>query len=413
MYVNSPSEPVLAIAASLIMLCTGAKNVGSKPVDMYGSIMGNFQGRCLVDSAIAGFKGMYGELASRMALVVAWDAPKCKELDMLKQQKTSEHVKVLTRTVPLETILSELANLDKANADQLRQHVERVQQDGSSTRPALQRPRAGTSAVAASTVAWTNFMHFDVLPEHITEISPEYLWYCWKHGVGLQMAHSQHGIDGILPVFMGNLDRPFVTPTGTQDDAATSIEMHATHYMTYVAWEAKNRDELQPGAGSGKPDVMLKLAGPSIMCALHAPPGEKPLTERALLCVLLDLGTSTSFASKPKGSRPRVQMINGTECPRLCIRGVTNKHTYPCLDVLKIRAIFEQILTTLAMIPTFEKFNVVSNPIWNDRVQPALPSISATGASNPPPSAAAAAAAAATDDDNGTAQCKKQRMDLD
>ncbi|KAJ1572657.1 hypothetical protein NDA11_007251 [Ustilago hordei] len=406
MYVNSPSEPVLAIAASLIMLCTGAKNVGSKPVDMYGSIMGNFQGRCLVDSAIAGFKGMYGELASRMALVVAWDAAKRKELDALKQQKTSEHVKVLTHAVPLETILSELANLDKTNANQLRQRVERVQQDGSSTRPALQRPPAGTSAAAASTVAWTNFTHFDVLPEHITEISPEYLWYCWKRGVGLQMAHSQHGIDGILPVFMGNLDRPFVTPTGMQDDAATSIEMHAACYMTYVAWEAKNRDEPQPGAGSGKPDVMLKLAGPSIMRASHAPPGEKPLTERALLCVLLDLGTSTPFASKPKGFRPRVQTINGTECPRLCIRGVTNKHAYPCLDVLKIRAIFEQILTTLAMIPTFEKFNVVSNPIWNDRVQPALPLISATGASNPPPSAA-------TDDDNGTAQCKKQCMDLD
>ncbi|KAJ1040753.1 hypothetical protein NDA10_000601 [Ustilago hordei] len=357
--------------------------------------------------------GMYGELASHMALVVAWDAAKRKELDALKQQKTSEHVKVLTRTVPLETILSELANLDKANADQLRQRVERVQQDGSSTCPALQRPRAGTSAAAASTVAWTNFTHFDVLPEHITEISPEYLWYCWKRGVGLQMAHSQHGIDGILPVFMGNLDRPFVTPTGTQDDAATSIEMHAACYMTYIAWEAKNRDEPQPGAGSGKPDVMLKLAGPSIMRTSHALPGEKPLTERALLCVLLDLGTSTSFASKPKGSRPQVQTINGTECPRLCIQGVTNKHAYPCLDILKIRAIFEQILTTLAMIPTFEKFNVVSNPIWNDRIQPALPSISATGASNPPPSAAAAAAAAATDDDNGTAQCKKQRMDLD
>ncbi|KAJ1593532.1 hypothetical protein NDA15_005204 [Ustilago hordei] len=318
------------------MLCTGAKNVGSKPVDMYGSIMGNFQGRCLVDSAIAGFKGMYGELALRMALVVAWDAAKRKELDALKQQKTSEHVKVLTRAVPLETILSELANLDKANADQLRQRVERVQQDGSSTCPALQQLRAGTSAAAASTVAWTNFTHFDVLPEHITEISPEYLWYCWKHGVGLQMAHSQHGIDGILPVFMGNLDRPFVTPTGTQDDAATSIEMHATRYMTYVAWEAKNHDEPQPGAGSGKPDVMLKLAGPSIMHASHAPLGEKPLTKRALLCVLLDLGTSTPFASKPKGSRPRVQTINGTECPRLCIRGVTNKHAYPCLDVLKI-----------------------------------------------------------------------------
>ncbi|KAJ1029741.1 hypothetical protein NDA13_002984 [Ustilago tritici] len=408
MYVNSPSEPVLAIAALLIMLCTATKKLEPKAVDMYGSIMGNFQGRCLVDSAIAGFKGMHGKLASRMALIVAWDTAKRKELDALKQQTTLNHVKVLTCTVPLETILSELADLDEANADQLCQRVERVQQDGSPTRSALQRPRAGTSA-ASSTMAWTNFKHFDVLPKHITEISPKYLWYCWKRGVGLQMAHSQHGIDGILPVFMGNLDRPFVTPTGTQDDAATSIEMHATCYMTYVAWEAKNRDELQPGARSGKPDVMLKLTGPSIMHASHALPGEEPLTERALLCVLLDLGTSTPFASKPQGFRPRVQTINGTECPRLCIRGVTNEHAYPCLDVLKIQAIFEQILTALAEIPMFEQFNVVSNPIWNHRVQPALPSISATGASNPP----AAAAAAATDDDNGAPQRKKQHMDLD
>ncbi|KAJ1042110.1 hypothetical protein NDA10_006003 [Ustilago hordei] len=138
MYVNSLSEPMLAIAASLIMLCTGAKNVGSKPVDMYSSIMGNFQGRCLVDLAITGFKGIYGELASCMALVVTWDTAKHKELDALKQQKTSEHVKVLTCVVPLKTILSELANLDKANTDQLHQCIERVQQDSLSTHLALQ-----------------------------------------------------------------------------------------------------------------------------------------------------------------------------------------------------------------------------------------------------------------------------------
>ncbi|SPC65844.1 related to conserved hypothetical Ustilaginaceae-specific protein [Ustilago sp. UG-2017b] len=388
MYVNSPSEPVLAIAASLTMFpvaieeCYEQVELGQKPVNPYGSILENFRTRCLVDPAIAGFKGMHGELASRMTLIVAWDAAKRKELDALEQQTKSDYAEVLTRAVPLETILAGLADLDEANADELRQRVERVQQDGSSTRPALRRPQAGTLA-ASSTMAWTNFTHFDVLPEHITEISPEYLWYCWKRG----------------------------------DDAATSIEMHAARYMTYVAWEAKTRDEPQPGAGSRKPDVMLKLAGPSIMRASHAPLGEEPLTERALICILLDLDTSTPFASKPQGFRPRVQTINGTECPRLCIRGVTNKHAYPCLDVLGIRTIFKKILTTLAKIPTYEQLNVVSNPIWNDHVQPALPSISATGASNPAAAAAAAATAtataAATDYDNGAAQCKKQRMDLD
>ncbi|KAJ1032830.1 hypothetical protein NDA18_001554 [Ustilago nuda] len=267
-----------------------------------------------MDLPITGFKGMHGELASWITLIVAWDAAKRKELDALEKQTKSDYAKVLTCGVPLETILAGLADLDEANTDKLCQRVERVQQDGSSTHLALQRSQAGTSA-ASSTMAWTNFTHFDVLPEHITEISPEYLWYCWKCGVGLQMTHSQHGIDGILPVFMGNLDQLFVIPTGMQDDAATSIEMHTACYMTYIAWEAKNFDELQPGARLGKLDVMLKLAGPSIMRASHALLGEEPLTERALICILLDLGTLTPSASKPQEFHPGVQMINGTECP--------------------------------------------------------------------------------------------------
>ncbi|SPO29021.1 related to conserved hypothetical Ustilaginaceae-specific protein [Ustilago trichophora] len=403
MYVDSPSEPVLAIAASLIMLPTTRQDrlhplgTWQKAVNTYGSILENFRRQCLVAPAIAGFKGMHGELASRMALIVAWDAAKRKQLDALELQRTSEYVTVLTRAVPLEAILAGLADLDEANLDRLRHRIEKVQQDGSSTRWALQSPPAGAFA-ASSTMAWTNFTHFDVLPEHITKISPEYLWYCWKRGVGLQMAHSQHGIDGIIPVFMGNLDRPFVAPNGTHgtrdvDDADTDIEMHAARYMTYVAWEAKNTNEPQPGAGSGKTDLMLKLAGPSIMRASHAPPNEKPLTERALMGILLDLGTSTPFATKPRGFRPQVQMINGTECPRLCIRGVADTHAYPCFDVLQIRPVFEQLLTELANLPSFEQFNALPNQIWNDCVQPALPSILATRASsNPPPPPPAAAA---------------------
>ncbi|SPC60592.1 uncharacterized protein UHOD_02121 [Ustilago sp. UG-2017b] len=324
MYVDSPSEPVLAIAASLIMLPT--------VINTYGSILENFGEDCIGEPAIApaitGLKGMHGQLASRIALITAWDAAKRKELDALELQEISQYATVLTRAVPLETILAGLADLDEANADQLRQRLERVQQHGSSTRPALQRPPAGTWA-ASSTIAWTNFTHFDVLPDHITEISPEYLWCCWKRGLGLQMARSQHGIDGILPVFMGSLEEPFVSRTGTQDDVATSIEMHAARYMTYVAWEAKNRDEPQPEAGWGKPDG--------------------------------------------------------------------------------IRAVFQNLSIRILRRRPYELLNEVPNSIWNDHMQPALPSISAAGVSNPP----AAATATARDDNDGAAQCKRQRMDLD
>ncbi|KAJ1034620.1 hypothetical protein NDA18_001476 [Ustilago nuda] len=386
MYVHSPSEPVLAIAASPIMLPTVSKDLfqyladGQMAVNTYGSILEYFAMICIGDPeialAITGLKGMHGQLASRIALITAWDAAKRKELDALELQEISQYATVLTRAVPLETILAGLADLDEANADQLRQRLERVQQHRLST--------------------WK-----------IGSIINN------RRGLGLQMARSQHGIDGILPVFMGSLEEPFVSRTGTQDDAATSsIEMHAARYMTYVAWEAKNHDEPQPKAGSGKADVMLKLAGPSIMRASHAPPGEEPLTERALICVQLDLGSWTPFVSEPQGFRPRVERINGTECPRLCIRGVTNKHAYPCLDVLKIRGVFETLWKSILAERPYELLDEVPNSIWNDHMQPALPSISAAAVSNPP--AAAAATAAAKDDNDGAPQCKKkQRTHLD
>ncbi|KAJ1018466.1 hypothetical protein NDA18_006617 [Ustilago nuda] len=81
---------------------------------------------------------MHGEIASRITLIVTWDAAKRKELDALEKQTKLDYAKVLTRGVPLETILAGLADLDEANTDKLHQRVERVQQDGSSTRPALQ-----------------------------------------------------------------------------------------------------------------------------------------------------------------------------------------------------------------------------------------------------------------------------------
>lgn len=45
-------------------------------------------------------------------------------------------------------------------------------------------------------------MHFDVLKDKIKGVSAEYLYYCWRQGVAAQMVHPQHGIDGIIPVFV-------------------------------------------------------------------------------------------------------------------------------------------------------------------------------------------------------------------
>ena len=412
MQVASPSEPVLAIAASLLMLPTRraedkhALAPKQKAMNRYGSIFENFRMRCLIGATIAALRGMHGELAARIALTVAWDAAKRKILDgaeehcrqeSLPPPSVSLNARILQRAVPLDTLVKGLADLDEADLAALRERICKVESEGSSTRRALKAPEG-----AAVTSAWVNFTHFDMLTNTISEVSPEYLWYCWKRGVGLQMAHSQPGIDGIIPVFIGDLDEPFAHYNSNNDDP--SAEMHAARYMTYIAWEAKNTADAQPGAESGRPELMIKLAGPLLKRASQSPEGEKPLTERALMCVLLDLGTATPFASRPRGFRPRVQMINGTDCPRVCIRGVLDKHAYPCMDAMKMRHIFSDILNDLTALPSYEQFNQLSNPIWNDQVQPGLAAISSALSS------AGSSSAAMVPDGDPRGQ---QGMDLD
>ncbi|SNX85639.1 uncharacterized protein MEPE_04348 [Melanopsichium pennsylvanicum] len=376
MHVTSPSEPVLAIAASLIMLPTAKDEkvhvLGKwqKAVNVYRSILEHFRKRCLIGPAIALFKDAHGELASRVVLMAAWDSAKRKILDGLEHcssqeskppPTTSDYARIVSQAVPLDSILAGLADLDQANLDQLRQHLSKVYKSGSSTRPALQ-------ATVGKPMLWVNYTHFDVLPNEITEITAEYLWYCWKRGVALQMAHLQGGIDGIIPVFVGSLQEPFIT----SEISNTNIEIHAARYMTYVAWEAKNRSDPQPNVTLGDLHKTLKLAGPRIICATPAPPGEQLLTDRALLNVLLGLGTSTPFAAKPRSLQPWLQMIANTQCLRLCIRGALDPHAYPCLDVLKIRSVFQDLLADIIALPSFEHLNVMPSPIWKNNVRPSL-----------------------------------------
>ena len=223
---------------------------------------------------------------------------------------------------------------------------------------------------------WINLTHFDMLPKAINKITPEFLWHCWKRGVAVQMAHTQHGIDGIIPVFVGHLDRPFVDGSSTDASNITleprEGERHAARYMTYIAWEAKNRRDPQSTTvpASSAPVV----AGPVIKSASMAPPNEKPLTEQALLIVLFDLGTSTGFKKAQDGSRPQVTPITGQQCPRLCIRGLLGPHAYPCLDLFEARSTLVDILSS-SSDPAPNPLNIIEKPMWNERIQPESDSI--------------------------------------
>ncbi|CBQ68388.1 conserved hypothetical Ustilaginaceae-specific protein [Sporisorium reilianum SRZ2] len=386
MYVDSPSEPVLAVAASLIMLLPASQeeqfvqDAGRLAFSSYRSILENFFQRCLLDPVMITLRGTYGELAARLALIVACDAAKGRRLDDLVLNRTrhseEDRASIISQAVPLETILAGLASLDQDHLARLRQRIRDVYDGGLRTGRCAMQPQG--EAADETPPAWVHFTHFDVLPEEITEITPEYLWYCWKRGVALQMAHGQHGIDGIIPVFMGHLDQPFAEEDVSDDvgdDRASRIEKHAALYMTYVAWEAKN----QAAAQTIESDELkaAKFAGPILTRASVASPQQGPLTQRALVSVLLDLGTKTSFGDAPRGSRPRLQPITGQDCPRLSIRGALDEHAYPCLDFFKVRPIFLKILTADPTLHDHGHLNTMPNPVWNRQVWPSLTSISA------------------------------------
>ncbi|CDW97537.1 hypothetical protein [Sporisorium scitamineum] len=363
-HVDSPSEPVLAIAASLIMLHPAqeeeqfSKHAGQLAFYNYGSILQNFWQRCLLDPVMITLKGTYGELASRLALMVACDAAKRQRLDDLELSHTQQfgrspteddYVNIISQAVPLETILAGLANLDQGHLAQLRQRIRDVDDGGLRTGLFATQPRG--EATNKTLPAWTKFTHFEVLPHVISEITPEYLWACWKRGVALQLAHGQRGIDGIIPVFMGHLDQPFAEADANDevDERGNRIEMHAARHMTYVAWEAKN--QAAPQTAETNPLKAAKIAGPSIIRASMAPPQQEPLTQRALISVLLDLGTKVSF-------------------------GALDEHAYPCLDFFKIRPIFFKILSADPTFAGHGHLNTMPDPVWNQHVQPSLSSIS-------------------------------------
>ena len=248
--------------------------------------------------------------------------------------------------------------------------------------------------------AWLHFTHFDALPEGISCISPDYLWYCWKRGVALQMAHGQAGVDGIIPVFVGKLSQRFRAPSSTRSDANAGIaaaadeeseidEAQAAQQMTYIAWEAKFRDEAMSLTEARHPS----RAGPTLLPAAcdagaDADAGTDtdadartelertevaPLTRAALVTVIADLGTKQAFAaSRSLGPRAEIARYMGGKRSfvRLWIRGIEDPRAYPCFDALGVREKMSKLFQTVRLSPAYEEENEVVSPVWRPGARP-------------------------------------------
>lgn len=131
---------------------------------------------------------------------------------------------------------------------------------------------------------WTNFTHFDDVRSNIDKISCDFLWYCWKCGVTVQTGHGQYGIDGILPIFVGNLDCMFAmeisSSSSSEPEAILDFNSIVACHMTYITWQVKNC-EMQYYSS----DPYEKLHRPKLIMA-----DSPAITERGVLCLFFELG---------------------------------------------------------------------------------------------------------------------------
>lgn len=389
LHIRSPSEPVLAIAASLVLMPTPASaredgGYGGKAENRYGSILETLKANCLASANIDILKGARGELMARLLLMTAWDAAKVVDAEWFSETESyAAKAQHLLKPVALDAILRGLVELDPASAQRVDQRIKTVCSHVATT----------AARHEVNVEAWTHFTHFDILETRIEEISTEYLWYCWKRGVAIQMAHPQHGIDGIIPVFVGDLDRPLIddrddgttmepradansgltstelgpedlqepaqeatsTPAGrTKAPAPRSFrgEILAARQMTYVAWEAKNRQESTPTLADAAAKKKAH-AGPLLK---HTTGEASELSQRGVFTILADMGASKSHA-------PRVKNIEGTDSLQMWIRGLEHANNYPCLSTLGIQNVAISFLRTVSEHMDYDKDNMILDPM--------------------------------------------------
>lgn len=340
--VTAPSEPVLAAAAALEMLALGkgATTEKKEVAARYGKVWRDFRELCLPELDGSTFEGATSGLVARAVLVAAWDAAKLPHMLALVQPisttaPTNDHqlAEVFGSPLPLRDFVDGLARLDDisprtllACTDQVCRHVATHLYPGSDS------PVGMTMSDPPKVDAYVNFTHFDVLPVSVPSVSCDYLWYCWKRGVAIQMADGQPGVDGIIPVFVGDLQRRFTQdPSRRQLADLVEDESGASQHMIFIAWKAQNREKPADPANT-KYRHSYDFRGPPLLPAACSDAGDAThggnsaaLTERGLFSMLLEFGTQKPVRGT-NGARAAVFQVSTNE-PKSVLadsRGATN-----------------------------------------------------------------------------------------
>ncbi|KIS67200.1 uncharacterized protein UMAG_05066 [Mycosarcoma maydis] len=361
MHVESPSEPVLAIAASNIMLAPYLQSAENARGYTYADILKKFQQECLLNPDVALLKGSFGELASRIILMVACDAVKRKKIEQTEPKESSDtqHVgaSIYAKPVRLESVLENLADLDEANLAALRQRLEDVYDAGSRTERHAIPFRDQLQSASSMLPMWINYYAFRLASrsdqQDNTRISMALL-EAWSH-----------------------LDRPFVDGSSTDASNITleprEGERHAARYMTYIAWEAKNRRDPQ------------STTVPASSAPVVAGPGDQERLDGTAKREATDRTGSVDRAFRP-WHKHRVQ-----ESARRLSTASDAYYRSTVPSAVHSRVCSARTLTPvwtfsrpvqpwwtfcrLALIPHQTPLNIIEKPMWNERIQPESDSI--------------------------------------
>ncbi|SOV05164.1 uncharacterized protein UDID_17853 [Ustilago sp. UG-2017a] len=352
--IDSPSEPALAVAAAIVMSATPEDQQNVPPTTRYAQLIDTFTKHCLPSLDTQCLKGSQGEFIARFVLMAAWVAAKLPALSVKGDKRYP--AEVFSTPVDLQAYLKKLETLDEPD-EVLLDH--KLKEACNTVHDRLDAHQTAGISHDDPVKAWVNFTHFDALPEGISAISPDYLWYCWKRGVALQMAHGQAGVDGIIPVFVGGLSQRFRTSTrpeqagvdrtGMQSEADQIDgidEGEAARQMTYIAWEAKFR-----GKSLGRDDTSKAgLAGPPLLGAAYAK--------------VQEVQQHASFPGRDLASTRQIK-ISAFVDPRT--EGGEHVPMFGrSQDSDKISALFQEVAHSAA----YEADNRMLLPLWNAGVHP-------------------------------------------
>lgn len=246
---ESPSEPILAIAASHALLHNQLNNNDQILSKTYNTALGVLVRQLILKDVVVE-RGRKGELCARLLLIMS--------IDLAIPRPIAQRFYV--ETVTLDRLLTVMLG------DEL----------GLPSKDPMTHEIREEMMIKFNNVH-INVTHVEQQHHSLDEISPEYLLQLWCRGAAAQCTFSQPVIDMLIPAYSGPLDKPF-----------------NMNRLTYIVKQVKATEKAQ------RKSPLETLSGPRILSySLDKSHLWKPKDH---LVILLDLCANSKFKKRQRNS---------------------------------------------------------------------------------------------------------------